>query len=127
MKILINNKYLQRFFFPIILVWIIIFVCANINGFEQRNKNKKDLENAIVLLEKKFGYLRKKEVRSYNFGYAILWFEEPYDYNKKLLELNFKKNGNLFCYKNISININYEKGVPYFIYFRNNPDCSVIK
>ncbi|KGQ65218.1 hypothetical protein P9079_10935 [Gallibacterium anatis] len=85
MKILIKNKYLQRFFFPIILVWIIIFVCANINGFEQRNKNKKDLENAIILLEKKFGYLRKKEVRSYNFGYAILWFEEPYDYNKKLL------------------------------------------
>lgn len=71
--------------------------------------------------------LEKKKLDPITLVMLYYGLKNHIDYNKKLLELNFKKNGNLFCYKNISININYEKGVPYFIYFRNNPDCSVIK
>ncbi|MFQ1050099.1 hypothetical protein ACIRXL_08530 [Avibacterium paragallinarum] len=129
MVISLNNKYLQKLFFPLLMLTLVFLSYLTVSGEKTKKDNLKKLENMIYLLESQFGEVKKIESRNSSKSYFLLSFKySDYNtnYNNKLLSLGFKKVGKLYCYNKSSIQVffNFEQeGGMYFLYIAMDKNC----
>ncbi|MFU2078883.1 hypothetical protein ACLSYZ_07785 [Avibacterium avium] len=62
MVISLNNKYLQKLFFPLLMLTLVFLSYLTVSGENTKKDNLKKLENMIYLLENQFGEVKKLKV-----------------------------------------------------------------
>ncbi|MCW9732236.1 hypothetical protein L5B97_01835 [Avibacterium sp. 20-15] len=130
MIISLDNKYLQKLFFPLLILMLVFLFYLIVSGEKIKKDNLRKLENMVELLESQFGEVKKIESRNSSKSYFLLSFKHS-DYNanynnKKLLSLGFKKVGKLYCHNKSSIQVffNFEQeGGMYFLYIAMDKNC----
>ncbi|MFU2088478.1 hypothetical protein [Avibacterium avium] len=129
MIISLNNKYLQKLFFPLLMLALVFLSYLTVSGEKTKKDNLKKLENMIYLLENQFGEVKKIESRNSSKSYFLLSFKHSdynTNYNNKLLSLGFNKVRKSYCHNNSSIQVffNFEQeGGMYFLYIAMDKNC----